>query len=155
MSQQLLDKHYASYGGTDSQVAPPKNVAASSQISVIDGTQEILPEPLLEDNPNRFVILPIQYHDIWKMYKDSMALLSKCSLKTRTVSITRWQIPASRAAMRLGSNACSTCRRCAVRHFNVVKRNTQHFIGIQQSTEAKTNLVWKSHSIRQPTKIWL
>ena len=32
-----------------------------------------LPEPLLDDNPNRFVILPIQYPDIWKMYKDQMA----------------------------------------------------------------------------------
>jgi ribonucleotide reductase beta subunit family protein with ferritin-like domain len=27
----------------------------------------------LEENPNRFVILPIQYNDIWKMYKDQMA----------------------------------------------------------------------------------
>jgi len=33
-----------------------------------------LPEPLLEENPNRFVILPIQYKDIWKMYKDQMAM---------------------------------------------------------------------------------
>lgn len=33
----------------------------------------MLPEPLLDENPNRFVILPIQYHDIWKMYKDQMA----------------------------------------------------------------------------------
>mgnify|MGYP000873503498 CR=1 FL=1 len=32
-------------------------------------TQGALPEPLLEENPNRFVILPIQYKDIWKMYK--------------------------------------------------------------------------------------
>lgn len=32
-----------------------------------------MPEPLLEENPNRFVILPIQYKDIWKMYKDQMA----------------------------------------------------------------------------------
>ena len=30
-------------------------------------------EPLLEDNPNRFVILPIKYPDVWKMYKDQMA----------------------------------------------------------------------------------
>lgn len=53
----------------------PSQNAAASQISVRDGTltQEVLPEPLLEDNPNRFVILPIQYHDIWKMYKDQMA----------------------------------------------------------------------------------
>ena len=32
-----------------------------------------LPEKLLEENPNRFVILPIQYQDLWKMYKQHMA----------------------------------------------------------------------------------
>ena len=26
-------------------------------------------EPLLKDNPKRFVILPIEYPDIWQMYK--------------------------------------------------------------------------------------
>lgn len=26
-------------------------------------------EPLLRDNPRRFVIFPIQYRDIWDMYK--------------------------------------------------------------------------------------
>lgn len=26
-------------------------------------------EPLLKENPRRFVIFPIQYHDIWEMYK--------------------------------------------------------------------------------------
>lgn len=36
-------------------------------------TQGWLPEPLLEENPHRFVIMPIQYNDIWKMYKDQMA----------------------------------------------------------------------------------
>ncbi|KAK6188458.1 hypothetical protein SNE40_004627 [Patella caerulea] len=30
-------------------------------------------EPLLKDNPNRFVIFPIQYHDIWQMYKKAEA----------------------------------------------------------------------------------
>lgn len=30
-------------------------------------------EPLLKENPGRFVILPIQYHDIWKMYKKAEA----------------------------------------------------------------------------------
>lgn len=34
--------------------------------------QAPLPEPLLEENPGRFVIFPIQYHDIWQMYKDQM-----------------------------------------------------------------------------------
>jgi len=30
-------------------------------------------EPLLKDNPRRFVVLPIQYHDIWQMYKKAEA----------------------------------------------------------------------------------
>lgn len=30
-------------------------------------------EPLLKENPERFVILPIKYHDIWEMYKKAMA----------------------------------------------------------------------------------
>jgi ribonucleoside-diphosphate reductase subunit M2 len=30
-------------------------------------------EPLLRDNPRRFVIFPIQYEDIWKMYKKAEA----------------------------------------------------------------------------------
>lgn len=31
-------------------------------------------EPILEDNPNRFVLFPIQYPDIWDFYKKSEAL---------------------------------------------------------------------------------
>lgn len=30
-------------------------------------------EPLLQDNPNRFVLFPIKYDDIWKMYKKAEA----------------------------------------------------------------------------------
>lgn len=30
-------------------------------------------EPLLRDNPRRFVMFPIEYHDIWKMYKKAEA----------------------------------------------------------------------------------
>ncbi len=30
-------------------------------------------EPLLKENPHRFVIFPIQYHDIWQMYKKAEA----------------------------------------------------------------------------------
>ena len=30
-------------------------------------------EPLLRDNPSRFVLFPIQYDDIWRMYKQSEA----------------------------------------------------------------------------------
>jgi ribonucleotide reductase beta subunit family protein with ferritin-like domain len=31
-------------------------------------------EPLLQANPNRFVIFPIQYPDLWKMYKDHVSV---------------------------------------------------------------------------------
>jgi ribonucleoside-diphosphate reductase beta chain len=31
-------------------------------------------EPLLQSNPNRFVIFPIQHADIWKMYKDHVSV---------------------------------------------------------------------------------
>lgn len=30
-------------------------------------------EPLLKENPRRFVIFPIQYSDIWQMYKKAEA----------------------------------------------------------------------------------
>ena len=30
-------------------------------------------EPILRVNPNRFVLFPIKYHDIWSMYKKAEA----------------------------------------------------------------------------------
>ncbi|HCQ29278.1 MAG TPA: hypothetical protein DIU39_03265, partial [Flavobacteriales bacterium] len=43
--------------------------------------EEVLPsnttlnaeEPILKENPNRFVLFPIQHDDIWKFYKDQEA----------------------------------------------------------------------------------
>ena len=35
--------------------------------------KEVSNEPLLAENPNRFVILPIKYNDIWQMYKKAQA----------------------------------------------------------------------------------
>ena len=29
-------------------------------------------EPLLEENPNRFVLFPIEHHDVWGMYKKNV-----------------------------------------------------------------------------------
>ena len=34
---------------------------------------EVLEEKILKDNPNRFVIFPIQYDDIWQFYKKAEA----------------------------------------------------------------------------------
>lgn len=46
--------------------AAPKAVKKSS-------SREKEEEPLLKENPRRFVIFPIQYHDIWQMYKKAEA----------------------------------------------------------------------------------
>ena len=35
-------------------------------------TQEVV-EPILKENPNRFVLFPIQFADIWEMYKTQEA----------------------------------------------------------------------------------
>ena len=35
-------------------------------------------EPLLRDNPSRYVLFPIKYHDIWKFYKRALASIWTC-----------------------------------------------------------------------------
>ncbi|KAJ8599690.1 hypothetical protein CTAYLR_004754 [Chrysophaeum taylorii] len=35
--------------------------------------EPIEPEPLLAENPNRFVLFPIEHHDVWAMYKKAEA----------------------------------------------------------------------------------
>jgi len=52
----------------DKQIKSGKKDITQSEMAV-DFSQE----PLLKDNPNRFVILPIQYDDIWSMYKKAQA----------------------------------------------------------------------------------
>lgn len=36
-------------------------------------TRALRPEPLLEDNPDRFCMFPIKYPAIWEMYKKAEA----------------------------------------------------------------------------------
>merc|ERR1711944_268512 len=55
-----------------------QKTAAAKSANQLEKTKQIVKktetqEPLLKDNPNRFVILPIQYDSIWKMYKKAMA----------------------------------------------------------------------------------
>ena len=53
----------------------PENIVEQTQTSI----EEVLPEntavtePILEDNPNRFVLFPIEHNDIWNFYKKSEA----------------------------------------------------------------------------------
>merc|ERR1712102_86200 len=59
------DKENAGY------TAPVKKV--TKDITSSEMTVNFSEEPLLKDNPNRFVILPIQHDDIWRMYKQAQS----------------------------------------------------------------------------------
>ncbi|XP_065197482.1 ribonucleoside-diphosphate reductase subunit M2 B-like isoform X1 [Sycon ciliatum] len=63
---------------TASKPAPePVEVSVTKGSSVEKPTEEPEfreeDEPLLRENPNRFVVFPIQYHDIWQFYKKAEA----------------------------------------------------------------------------------
>ena len=40
---------------------------------VLSHSDELSDEPLLRENPNRFVMFPINYPDIWQFYKKAVA----------------------------------------------------------------------------------
>merc|ERR1711893_239283 len=48
-------------------------------------------EPLLKENPHRFVILPIQYDDIWAMYKKAMASFWTVEEIDLTADLRDWE----------------------------------------------------------------
>ncbi|XP_055885524.1 ribonucleoside-diphosphate reductase subunit M2 B-like isoform X1 [Biomphalaria glabrata] len=51
-----------------------KPLKESSQLTKTEiRKREAQEEPLLKENPGRFVLFPIQYHDIWQMYKKAEA----------------------------------------------------------------------------------
>lgn len=59
-------------------------------------------EPLLKENPRRFVLFPIQYHEIWQMYKKAeVSLPSRLrALALRFLSAARVPFGGSIAMLR-------------------------------------------------------
>jgi ribonucleoside-diphosphate reductase beta chain len=59
------------------QLSPePKATLSEENLNELQGietAEERVIEPILEDNPDRFVLFPIQHHDIWTEYKKSEA----------------------------------------------------------------------------------
>ena len=55
------------------QLSKEKGKQSKKDITETAMAVDFSKEPLLKDNPNRFVILPIQYDDIWAMYKKAQA----------------------------------------------------------------------------------
>lgn len=52
---------------------------------------EIQEEPLLQDNPDRFVVLPIQYPVVWDMYKKAMASFWTVDEVDLTKDLQHWE----------------------------------------------------------------
>jgi len=48
-------------------------------------------EPILQDNPNRFVIFPIQHDDLWEWYKKQQACIWTAEEIDLQVDLTDWQ----------------------------------------------------------------
>ena len=58
-------------GANDIQPESTHTTAATTTTAT---TTPLLPEPMLTENKERFVIFPIQHHDIWERYKQHMAV---------------------------------------------------------------------------------
>lgn len=55
------------------QVNQQTNIQQTNGIQMSKDDQSTNDEILLKPNPNRFVLFPIQFHDIWQMYKKAEA----------------------------------------------------------------------------------
>ncbi|XP_004561163.2 ribonucleoside-diphosphate reductase subunit M2 [Maylandia zebra] len=76
LDKMSLDKENTPPGPNSSRILASQTArrifdAAAPKVKKSSSSQE--EEPLLKDNPRRFVIFPIEYHDIWQMYKKAEA----------------------------------------------------------------------------------
>lgn len=56
------------------QIKPTAEKPAVQEVFKVNSIKEMeAKEPLLQENPQRFVLFPIKYHEIWQMYKKAEA----------------------------------------------------------------------------------
>merc|ERR1719162_340043 len=58
---------------TPESIVPVDAVVTKTDHKLIEERGFLIPEPLLVENPHRFVIFPIQDNDLWEMYKKAEA----------------------------------------------------------------------------------
>jgi ribonucleoside-diphosphate reductase subunit M2 len=68
------DKYRMAAADTTESATNPMETAAIRDVAIAKRKKREADEPLLQENPNRFVIFPIQYPDLWKMYKDHISV---------------------------------------------------------------------------------
>ncbi len=59
--------------------------------SVLTENTTVVEEPILSENPDRFVLFPIQHDDIWKFYKDSEASFWTAEEIDLSQDLTDWE----------------------------------------------------------------
>ena len=57
---------------SDIKYPVPAKAKSGAEISEAKA-KELKEEPILQENPNRFVIFPIKYNDVWEFYKKALA----------------------------------------------------------------------------------
>ncbi len=91
-------------------------------------------EPILVDNPNRFVIFPIQHHDLWEWYKKQQACIWTAEEIDLHQDITDWE------------NSLNSDERYFIKHIlaffaasdGIVNENlAENFVNEVQYSEAK------------------
>jgi ribonucleotide reductase beta subunit family protein with ferritin-like domain len=73
MTENRRTKYMATPAETDA-IANPIDAVALRDVAIAKKQKREAEEPLLKENPNRFVIFPIQHADLWKMYKDHVSV---------------------------------------------------------------------------------
>ena len=71
-------------------------VSANKKVQEIDLKKQLnqnieIEEPILKDNPNRFVLFPIQHPDIWKMYKKQEASIWTAEELDLSLDLLDWE----------------------------------------------------------------
>ncbi|AGC76151.1 ribonucleoside-diphosphate reductase beta chain [Nonlabens dokdonensis] len=95
---------------------------------------ETTQEPILQENPNRFVIFPIQHDDLWEWYKKQQACIWTAEEIDLQVDLTDWQ------------NSLNSDERYFIKHIlaffaasdGIVNENlAENFVNEVQYSEAK------------------
>ena len=100
-----------------------------------------LEEPILKENPNRFVLFPIQHSDIWEMYKKQEASIWTAEELDLASDLNDW------------SNKLNDDERFFIKHVlaffaasdGIVNENlAENFLSEVQYTEANFSMVFRS-----------
>ena len=77
---------------TTRRLQPTKSISSKHPTSQIidDPSTPLPPEPLLQENPHRFVLFPIEHEDIWLMYKKAEASFWTAEEIDLTSDTTDW-----------------------------------------------------------------